>query len=88
MKVILKKDSYEQKAGVIIEAIESVSGDIILMPGKMMLCYKLANSNEIEILEPITSEEDLDMMMAFRGEHWDLWIKFCIESGREPEISN
>lgn len=40
----------------------------------------------VETYEPIKTDEDCNMMMEFRGQHWDLWVKFCHESGKAPNV--
>lgn len=32
----------------------------------------------------LDSEKDLELMMEFRGEHWDEWIRFCLEREYKP----
>ena len=32
----------------------------------------------------LDSAKDLELMMEFRSEHWDEWVKFCIERDYRP----
>ncbi len=32
----------------------------------------------------LDSEKDLELMMEFRGEHWDEWVRFCLEREYKP----
>jgi len=32
----------------------------------------------------LDSEKDLELMMEFRGEHWDKWVGFCLERDYKP----
>jgi hypothetical protein len=32
----------------------------------------------------LDSEKDLELMMEFRGERWDEWVKFCLERDYRP----
>ena len=37
-----------------------------------------------EELRRLDCEEDVNLMMEFRGEHWDKWVLFCLEHDRKP----
>lgn len=39
-------------------------------------------------LKQLDSEMELQLMMEFRREHWNEWVKFANENGYEPEIKN
>ncbi len=32
----------------------------------------------------LNSEKDLDLLMEFRSEHWDEWVRFCLERDYRP----
>jgi hypothetical protein len=34
----------------------------------------------------LDSEKDLELMMEFRGEHWDDWVRFCLERDYKPSV--
>ena len=35
-------------------------------------------------LRRLNSEKDLDLLMEFRGEYWDKWVRFCLERDYRP----
>ena len=38
------------------------------------------------VLQKLSSEKDLDLMMEFRGQHWEDWEEFCKINGYEAEV--
>ena len=38
----------------------------------------------LEGMRKLDSENDLELMMEFRGKHWDEWVAFCLEKGYRP----
>lgn len=38
----------------------------------------------LEGMRILDSENDLELMMEFRGNHWNEWIIFCLEKGYRP----
>ena len=42
-------------------------------------CAQCLDSNR-----KLDSEKDLELMMEFRGEHWDGWVKFCTKRDYKP----
>jgi hypothetical protein len=37
-------------------------------------------------LERLSEKDDLMLMMDFRQERWDEWVKFCHENGYEAKV--
>ncbi len=35
-------------------------------------------------LRQLDSKTDLDLLIQFRGEHWDEWVRFCLERDYKP----
>ena len=38
----------------------------------------------LEGMRKLYSEKDLELMLEFRGKHWDEWVAFCLEKGYRP----
>ena len=60
-----------------------VTKDHSLVDGLCDTCLDKENTKELKWM---SDEDDVNMMIAFRGEHWDLWEKFCKEAGVHPEL--
>lgn len=38
-------------------------------------------------MNELTEEDDVLLMMEFRQERWDEWVKFCSDRGYKPEVN-
>jgi len=39
-------------------------------------------------LEPLNDKTDSMLMMEFRGQNWNAWVKFCKEQGYHPTMED
>jgi len=74
----LKQAIRALKHGVVLEKCPNCGNHTLVAIGGGV-CAQCHNE-----LRKLDSEEDVNLMMEFRGEHWDNWVLFCLEHDRKP----